>query len=403
MKRLLAFWAVAVVVASALCSVAEADVFILANGGRVVGELVNPSQVPPRATYTIETPAGCRVTLSRSQVKERLRPRPAEIEYEKTRPRYPDTVEGQWALAEWCRENTLLAERKIHLERILELAPDHEKARRALGYFLRDGEWTTEEQTRKKDGYIRYKGRWRLPQEKKLAEEQAATKAAQGEWKQKLNRWQEWLATNKAPLACENIRKIDDPSAIPALADALKKDSRDQARMLFIEALARIGTPVAVRVVSVQALEDPIEEVRLTCLDYLKQVKGREAADYFIRRLRSADNVEVNRAAVGLRCLDDRSAIGPLVDALITVHKFKVSSGNPGQMSTTFGTGAGGAPGGLSVGGGPKIITRTLTNQAVLDALISLTDGVNYSFDVGRWKAWYAAQKKHQGVDARRD
>ena len=122
MKRMLALSAGPIVLALALCSVAEADVFVLANGGRVVGELLNPSQVPPRETYTIETPAGCRVTLSRSQVKERLRPRPAEIEYEKTRPRYPDTVEGQWALAEWCRENTLLSRRKIHLERIIELA-----------------------------------------------------------------------------------------------------------------------------------------------------------------------------------------------------------------------------------------------------------------------------------------
>jgi len=392
---------VLVALCTALCGVAVGDVFLLTGGGRVVGELLNPDQTP-RETYTIETESGGQITLLRSQVDEWLRPRPAAVEYEKIRPRHPDTVEGQWALAEWCREHTLLAEREVHLERILELAPDHEKARRALGYFKRDGKWTTEEQIRKKDGFVRQGGRWVLPQEVDIKEERKEVKLARGEWMKKLGQWRDWIGTNRTMQAYQNIQQINDPYAVPALASALQEDPDDQTRLLCIEALARIGTPPAKEALAVTALADPIPEVRLTCLDFLKEGKSAEVAGYFIDRLRSKNNDEVNLAAVALRRLGDPTAIGPLIDALVTVHKFKVSSGNPGQISTTFGTGGGGSPGGLSVGGGPKIVAQPFRNQAVLDALGSLT-GVNYGFDVGRWKAWYAAQQRSLQIDARRD
>jgi hypothetical protein len=403
-KRVLDALTVAVVLALVSCSVAAADVFVLVGGGRVVGEQVNPNQ-SPRESYAIKTSSGVQITLARSRVLKHLRPRPDEIEYERMRPRYPDTVEGQWTLAEWCREHTLLSERNTHLERILDLEPDHEKARRALGYFMQNGEWTTEEKVRKEDGWVRYKGRWRLPQEVERMKEREGIKDVQNEWKQKVNRWREWLAGNKGQEAYRNFQQIKDPAAVAALAAALREDVRGEARLLFIEALARIGTPEAVEVLAVRSLADPVSEVRLTCLDYLKRMKDPGAVDNFIDALGNRENILVNRAAVALRHLEAKSAIGPLIDALITIHKFKITSGNPGQMSTTFGSGGagGGAPGGLSMGGdGPKIVKQPIPNQAVLDALVSLA-GVDYGFDVGRWKAWYAAQRRRSEIDTRRD
>ena len=93
------------------------------------------------------------------------------------------------------------------------------------------------------------------------------------------------------------------------------------------------------------------------------------------------------------------STIGPLIDALVTVHKRKIPNPDAGQTSATFGSTG---PSGLSVGA-PKYITirEKANNRAVLEALVALT-GVNYSFDVNAWKSWYAAQKKRDAVDARR-
>lgn len=403
-KRIAGGVAVLVAVISAFCDVAAGEVFVLKHGGRVVGELVDPDQ-SPRESYTIKTPGGGQIVLAASQVKEVLGQRPNEAEYEKIRPRYPDTVEGQWMLAEWCREHHLLTRREKHLKRILELDPNDERARRGLGYSQVDGQWTTQEDVMIKQGYRRYKGRWRLPQEIELMEEERKTDLAEKEWIQKLNRWRSWLSSDRARIARESILEIDDPLAVKSLALAIKEDPRDQARILFIEALARIGTIQAMKTLALYSLEDPIEEVRLTCLDYLKERKDPDVVGYYIGKLRSKANGEVNLAAVALRHMGDPSAIGPLIDALITSHKFKISSKNPGQISTTFGTGPGGsgAPGGLSLGGGPKIVTYQFRNRAVLDALVTLSEGTNYGFDVPRWKSWYTSRKRHEGLDARRD
>ena len=133
------------------------------------------------------------------------------------------------------------------------------------------------------------------------------------------------------------------------------------------------------------------------------------------RALQSKENHIVNRAAIGLRRLDDPSAVSPLIGALVTTHKFTLyPNGPPGNISTTMSrTSSGGAaPGGLSssggpglgmsVGGKPVVLRRRLQNREVLDALIKLT-GVNFFYDLKRWKYWLASQRKAQALDARRD
>lgn len=384
---------------------AVAEVLILTGGGRVEGEWLNRDE-PLRKTLLIKLSAGARITLDRSQVKEIRRPRPEELEYDRIRPSYPDTVEGQWALAEWCHENRLRARRNTHLKRVIELDPDHVASRRALGYSQIDGKWQTQEEVMIARGYRRYKGRWRTSQEIELLEKRRKAELAEKQWAQKLNRLRDLLETDKALAAREEILAIKDPDAVAALTRNLQNDPAQAARVLYVEALANIGTPEAIKVLAICSIEDPVEEVRLTCLDYLKKKKRPSVIAYYVGRLRDRDNRVVNRAAVALGLMKDPSAIGPLIDALVTVHKYKVSRGNPGAMSATFGKGPGGtgAPGGsgLSMGGGQKIVSIPRRNQPVLDALVALT-GQNFSFEERTWKYWYASQKQRVELDARRD
>jgi len=387
------------VVAVAWCSTAVGEVFVLHNGGQVTGEVLNPDQ-KPRETYVIKTAGGGQLTLDKSQVKQIIYQRPEEAEYESIRSRYPDTVEGQWALAEWCREHQVLSAREKHLRRIVELNPDHEQARLALGYSrVYGGEWMTQEEAMLKQGYRRYKGRWRLPQEIELLEKQRTTDLAEKEWMKKVNTWRAWLDTDKGKTARDNFLAIDDPAAVKGLAQALKEEKRDQARLLFVEALAQIGTPQAMKVLAERTLEDPIEEVSLTCLDHLKEKKDVEAVNYFIGKLTSKDNNLINRAAVALRHLGNPSAVGPLIDALVTPHKFKITTGNPGQTSAGFSSSG---PSGFSAGNSTKIITQYIQNRAVLEALVELTGGMNYQFDVAAWKAWRTSLKERPDLNARR-
>jgi hypothetical protein len=387
---------------------ARADVFLLAQGGRISGDLQNAEQ-SPRETYVIKTPDGTVVTLGRAQVKQVVRQRPQEVEYEKLRVRTAETVEAQWELAQWCKENKLTAQRNVHLRRVIALDPEHGEARQALGYQRKDGKWFTRDELMLKQGYVRYRGKWLTPEEVAQREEESGQSALEKEWTAKLATWQAWLRDNRAETARENIQKINDPAAVRALAAALN-DTRKRnppnakARVLFIQVLGRLGTPEALGALAECSLYDEVEEVRLSCLDHLKKKKAPKVVEYYKSKfgLRSTDNVIINRAALGLKEMGDPSAIGPLIDHLITMHKTKLPGPPPGQMTPSFSKGPGG--GGMSFGtggGGPKTIVNPIKNLMVLDALVSLT-GEDFQFNVDGWREWYLAQKKRESEAAGR-
>ncbi len=380
----------------------RAEEFVLVNGGRVSGELVNRRE-NPREQYVIQTSGGGRITLAASQVEQVMPVRADEEEYGKIRPGYPDTVEGQWALAEWCREHKLPVERETHLKRIIELDPNHIEARHALGYSQIEGKWATQDELMIERGYKRYKGRWMLPQQIEISENKDKLENARQEWFQKVKRWRSWLGSDRESQARENFQNIVDPAAIKVLAQGLHDDPAEFARLLYIKALGKINTPESAKVLAVASLEDPVEELRLTCLDFLQVQKRPEVIAYYTSQfgLRAKDNSTVNLAGFALGRLKDPAAVGPLVNALVTTHTFKISKpGGDNSMTTTFGNAPG--AGGLSMGGGPKIIAKQFSNQAVLDALVAIT-GQNFGFDQAAWRHWYAEQKKPESLDARRD
>lgn len=375
------------------------DVFLLTQGGQVVGDLQNADQ-SPREDYVIRTPEGATVTLARSQVKQWLRPKSEEIEYEKIRSRYSDTPQGQWELAEWCKERKLLAQRKVHLERVIALDSDHEAARRALGYTKIDGQWTTQREVMTKQGYHWYKNRWRTQQEIDIQEEKNKSKLVDTDWMQKIDRWSGWLLTDRAEEGRRNLLAIEDSNAVKGLTYGLLHNPHPQVRVVLAQALAGLGTLEGQRALAVCAIEDGVEDVRGACLELLKKRHDPSIVEYFVSRLRPKKSLNplVNRAGVALKAMNDPSTVGPLIDALVTVHKFKAGNSNPGQMSTTFGSGGGG----LAMGGGPKIILQPFQNPDVLDALTSITGQSGLGFNVPAWRTWYAGQRREQAVDVRR-
>lgn len=381
-----------------------ADIFVLHNDGQVRGELVNRHE-NPRHSYIIKTATGGRVTLQAEQVKEVKRQTAAEMKYDQVRLTYADTIEDQWKLAEWCRENRLSKLRRTHLERIIELDPNHAEARHALGYSQIQGRWTTQDELMKENGYVRYAGKWMLPQEVEILEQQRKETLAQKDWGVKLKRWSGWLNTDKAAQAIENIKAIDDPFAAKALAKHLDNDSRRDVRLMYVEALGRIHAPVGLDALVTVSLHDADEEIRVAALEQIVARQYQPAVGKYVQALKNKDNTIVNRAAAGLAQMKDPSAIGPLIDALVTTHTFHIQKGQPGQTSATFGTGANaGAGGGFSFGGGGvEVQKQKIENRSVLLALTTLAPNVNFDYDVRAWKYWYAAQRKPQSLDARRD
>lgn len=382
---------------------ARADIFSLQAGGEVRGELMNPDQAP-RKNYHVKTAVGGHVLLAAEQVKSVQPQTDAQKEYDRIRWDYDDTIDAQWQLAEWCRERNLVTDRKTHLDRILELDPDHAAARRGLGYRQIGGNWVTEQDYMETQGYVKHKGRWRTTQEVELLEQAEQTDKAEKDWIIKIKRWRGWLNSDKAVQGRKNLLEISDPNAAKGLSLGLASEKIRDVSLLYVESLANIRQSAAYDVLVLAALEHPDEEVRYASLDKLVRADYRPAVAAFVQKLKHTDNLIVNRAGAGLAALKDPLSVGPLIDALVTTHKRKiVPGGNPNQISSTFGGGGGGAPGGFSFGQ-PKerIIDEKIANQSVLNALVLIT-GQNFNFDQKSWKYWFAAQKKPAALDARRD
>jgi HEAT repeats len=376
----------------------RADVFQFDGGGRVEGRLLDSAA--DSATVVIELAAGGRLTVPRSRITSI---ESVDAEYEKLARSSPDTVESHMKLAEWCRERNLRAESQQHFARILELDPDHEKARVTLGFRQKDGEWMTRDDVMESRGLVLYEGRYVTPQHVELLERQKETKASKADWANRLERLRRSLTGRRQDRAAEalaEIRQIDDPLAAEALVALLKREEDPALLRLWIEVASRLNHRSAVDALVNLSLNDPNPEIRHDCLEYLIDSGRPGLISPYIRALKNADNEIVNRAAAALGQIGDREAISPLIDALITKHKFKIGDSNANQHAYTFSPDSGAFSFG---GGGPQIITQPIRNPAALSALVTLAGGTSFDYNQQQWRRWLAAQVKRNAIDVRRD
>lgn len=297
----------------------------------------------------------------------------------------------------------MLREREHHLEKLVEYDPNHAEARRLLGYQLIDGKWLTREEIMQSRGYEHYEGDWRTPQDIALREAKKRREEAELKWKIDLRRWHAALTGNDAARAAEAQRQIlaaREVRAAPALVELLEGERRPQVKKLLIDALAGNPSGTATAALMELAIKEPDGELRTRASDAVLERKHPDMVRQLAKALKSNNNTEVNRAAVLLGELGYESAISPLIDALVTKHRFKVGSGRP-QVGATFSPGRGG---GLNYGGGgPKILQQAAENHDVLSALVKLSGSQNFEFNAAAWRRWYANTLRVQAVNLRRD
>lgn len=131
--------------------------------------------------------------------------------YEDRRATMPDTVEGQLALANWCLDVNLPWQERAHLNRVIQLAPNHAEARERLGY-------------------VSINGGWRLRQDfwQGMQESQEATEASQ-QWTPRLASFAETFRDGnprQCEVALQRLTQMVSPDAIPALETSLAADSQ---------------------------------------------------------------------------------------------------------------------------------------------------------------------------------
>lgn len=405
---------------------AQADLIRLKSGGELRGKIVTTATDGPADSVTIESLSGATIVVPAEDVQLSTR-RPVVLEDYEVRSRHvSDTAAAHWELAAWCKEQRLTDERTVHLQRVVELDPDHEAAHAALGHVWKDGAWVDWDQYMAARGYVKHKGKYVTQQELDLLVKTADELKREQEWYPKIRLWAGWLTGPRAErrqTAFAELQAVNDPDAAPAVIRFLSGNAHRDARLLAVAILGRSEAEKSATGLVRIALRDDDAEVRAAALQAIPQSQFAVVRPLLIRELRSDANAVVCRAAAALQRIGDEDAVGPLIEALITAHQFQVrvpalpgqtfsfnTDGSVGQASTLppdieLAIRTGQLPQGVVIYdpmepvrrqiGKTVVVRREFQNAEVLAALQELT-GEDYGYDERLWRLWWAA-KKHEG------
>lgn len=146
----------ALVVLALAAPFVAADVILLTDRTRIEGKVL----AEEGDVLLVETYAEGPVRIQRSRIA-RIYERVSKIDtYLRELDRTEDTADDQYRLARWCKGRGLIYRSEQHFGRAIEIDPDHEKARKALGHRQVDGRWMSEEEYQEARGYVRHEGRW---------------------------------------------------------------------------------------------------------------------------------------------------------------------------------------------------------------------------------------------------
>lgn len=152
----------------------------------------------------------------------------AVLAYRKRRPAYRMLRGDQIRLADWCRDHNLPVRERAHLTAALQLSRNVNDPvlRKRLGWRLVNGAWVQPEMLAKQRQAIA-----------KLRSDRRAWAARIGRVVRRLSSRR--LTTRRQ--AVKELKKIDDPAALPALEAALSRGSLEQGRLL-VDVLAGMKT-----------------------------------------------------------------------------------------------------------------------------------------------------------------
>lgn len=136
-------------------AVAAADIVHLTDGRKIEGKVIETGDV-----VKVITRMGT-VTLPKDRVLRIEKKKTAADTYkDKAAALADDDAEAHYKLAMWCKENRLTREKLRELKKVIEIDPDHAKARAALKYLKIDGKWV-----KAKRGMVYVGGNWVKPKE----------------------------------------------------------------------------------------------------------------------------------------------------------------------------------------------------------------------------------------------
>lgn len=397
------FAGVALVLAAAAAE-GRADVLELKEGSRIECEVLGETD----QAYRVRTTTGI-FDIEKDRVVTRTPSAPPWEKYQAELKATPDTAEGQYTLSRWCRRHGLRTEQRTHLQRAIELDPDHAAARAALGFVQKDGKWVHAVTKPKKT--LSDADREAIHKAKK--DEQVVRKAI-AEWHVRIQaifrgRLEgEGSRSDKFRDGRRQILAIDDPLAIPALTKILSQGGT-ACRHLLVEALAAFPQDEATMNLIVVTVLDPSPRVRREAALVLDERKDPRVVAELRGALASEEEFVLRNAASALGVLRAREAVEDLIPILSTVAVQNVEIALPVFLDSVYGCFGAGCryryagddiyyrPEGIGVVGpaypvgtviGYETRVVDVHRTEVQEALIAIT-GQNFGFDADAWREWW--------------
>ncbi len=199
--------------------------------------------------------------------------------YHARRDKSPDTAQAQWQLAEWCEQNGLTAEARVHLTAVVRLNPAREEAWKKLGYRKQKGVWTKGQPTAGERAMVEAQHR------------------ADARWFSLFQKWSASLAKKSKRAEAEAaMAHVHDARAVPSIWKVfISGGPADQERAVRL--LGQIDAPAASRALAWLAVLGASADVRNLASESLSRRDPREFASLLISLLR--DEVEYEVRPVG--------------------------------------------------------------------------------------------------------
>ncbi|MGB7328576.1 MAG: HEAT repeat domain-containing protein [Rubripirellula sp.] len=407
MIRLLTTTLAFALLSSAACLVpvsAVADSVEIAGGGHLTGKVARQSD------YTVVAiDDDLQVAIPNSRVS-RVVKSDELAQYRRNAVKAGDNAELHYKLAIWCATAGNIPGqtgqyRKYHFQRAIELDPEHELARAALGYLKENGKWVHRTDMMRDRGMISVGRKWELPESVALAESAEASETESKLWIREVNRLIKIVSkrSSKSAEALEELRAIKDPLAALAIAQQLEESRNDRSqpvamRRLWIDLLGRFKNRVSVQALVMAGVEETDETIREAALEQLLVYGADSASATYVPMLSANNRQTIHRAARALSWFPDPELAMTYVDALVTTVK-TVGPPPPG-MSLGFGDNG---SNGMSTGGKAVEINDTQPNPAVLALLRTVEPDVDFGYNEQKWQMYLAAKKTKFSGDLRRD
>jgi len=377
-----------------------ADTFEIRGLGTITGKLLNE---PGSSVLKILTNDGVELEIASGKLRPPvIVPAEKEKAYLASFLGKQDSVELHRALSKDCLDSKALS--YAHRERVVELDSSHENwiALGDMKFDKRSGEYIKSDVAFKRKGMVHLGGRiWETPQSHAIEKLDDSQKKEVGETRTSIKNNLQNLNDRgpKQAKAIEFFGNLKTPAAIEVIyLDYFKKDNFGQAEV-FMPILARMPGNAASHVFVYLAMNSKNQELVRVSLELLSREQCREyAMNAFLNVIRDPKTLPdtVDRAGTHIQSFPDKVAIPDLIERLISI--IKTTTSIPGE--NTFNRD--GSGGGIST---PRTLKqdRIHNHQPVLTALIALSDGANYNYDIPQWRIWYANTYSKSNLDLRRD